>query len=174
MEKRTAEQITDEIEKLAKRCGVDPVELAEALMGPVQATPEDRAGAREGFRSYCVSILQGQPEPNREGLSRAIVALRTGAFNLRKALLERAKALPAERGGRPKLLDKNREADLNARISEQLSQGVEKADAIRAAAAKFGVSVWTAKRAWQRYQTSISVRQRPTRKPRRARPNKRS
>ena len=174
MEKRTAEQITDEIERLVKRCGVDPLELAEALMGRLHATPEEMASAREGFWSFFVSRLQGQPEPTREDLARLIVTLRTSAFSLRKALLERAKALPAERGGRPKLLNKNQEAELNARISEQLSQGVEKADAIRSAAAKYNVSVWTAKRAWQRFQTSIRVRQRAARKPRPARPKKQS
>jgi hypothetical protein len=174
MEKRTAEQITDEIMRLVKRCGVDPLEFAEALMGPLHATPEEMAMAREGFRSFYVSRLQGQPEPTREDLARLIVTFRTGAFSLRKALLEGAKALPAERGGRPKLLNKNQEAELNARISEQLAQGVEKTDAIRGAAAKHGVSVWTAKRAWQRYQTSIRVRQRTARKPRAARPKERS
>jgi transposase len=174
MEKRTAEQITDEILRLVKRCGVDPVELVEALMGPFHAAPEEMAMAREGFRSVFVSRLQGQPEPSREDLARLMVGFRTSAFSLRKALLERARALPAERGGRPKLLTKNQEAELNARISEQLSQGVEKTDAIRSAAAKYGVSVWTAKRAWQRFQTSIRVRPRAARKPRPARPKRRS
>jgi transposase len=173
MEKRTAEQITDEIERLVKRCGVDLVEFVEALMEPFHPTSEERANAREGFRSFFVSRFQGQPEPTREDLSRLMVGFRNSAFNLRKALLERAKALPAERGGRPKLLNKNQEAELNARISGLLAQGVEKTDAIRSAAAKYDVSVWTAKRAWQRFQTSIRVRQRKVRKPRAARPKKR-
>lgn len=171
MDKTTAEQIADEIEKLVKRCGVDPVEFAEALIEPLRATPEDRARVREGFRSVFVSKLLGQPEPNREDLSRMIVALRTGIFSLRKTLLERAKALPVERGGRPKRLKKNQEADLNARIAEQLSQGVEKTNAIRSAATKYDVSVWTAKRAWKRFQEAASVRQR-SRKRRASRPKK--
>ncbi len=174
MEKRTAEQITDEFEKLMKRCGVEPVEYAQALVGALQVTPEEKAMTREGMRSVFISRLQEQPEPNREDLSRMIVAFRTGAFNLRKVFLERAKALPVERGGRPKLLKKNQEADLNARISEQLAQGVEKTDAIRNVAAKYQVSVWTAKRAWQRFQASRSASQRTSRKARAARPKKQS
>jgi transposase len=174
MEKKTAEQITDEILRLVKRCGVDSVELVEALLGPFQAAPEEMAMAREGFRSVFVSRLQGQLEPSREDLARLMVGFRTTAFSLRKALLERARALPAERGGRPKLLNKNQEAELTARISELLAQGIEKTDAIQSAAAKYGVSVWTAKRAWQRFQTSIRVRQRAARKPCAAGPKKRS
>lgn len=141
-------------------------------MEPLRATPEDRARVREGFRSVFVSKLQGQPEPSREDLSRLIISLRTGAFNLRKTLLERAKALPMERGGRPKLLKKNQEAELNARIAEQLSQGVEKPDAIRSAATKYGVSIWTAKRAWKRFQDATSVHQRSARNHRAGRPKK--
>ena len=174
MEKRTAEQITDELMRLVKRCGVDLFELAEALIEPSHATPEERGMTREGFRSVFVSRLQGQPEPTREDLARLIATLRTSAFNLRKALLERAKALPAERGGRPKMLNKNQEAELTARISELLAQGIEKTDAIQSAAAKYGDSVWTAKRAWQRFQESASVRQRKVRKPPAAGPKKRS
>ena len=166
MEKRTAEQITDAFEKLLKRCGIDPVEYAEALMHPLRATPEERVLAHDGVRNIFLSRLEGLPEPNREDLSRMMVAFRSGLSFLRKTMLERAKALPAERGGRPKLLKKNQEADLNARISEQLSQGVEKTDAIRSAAAKYRVSVWTAKRAWQRFQASTRARERAVQKPR--------
>ena len=174
MEKRTAEQITDAFEKVLKRCGIDPVEYAEAVMHPLHATPEERVMAREGVRSIFLSRLEGLPEPNTEDLSRMLVAFRSGLSIFRKTMLERARALPAERGGRPKLLKKNQEANLNARISEQLSQGVEKTDAIRSAATRYGVSVWTAKRAWQRFQTSTRVHQRAVRKPRAARPKKRS
>ena len=142
-------------------------------MHPLRATPEERVMAREGVRSIFLSRLEGLPEPNMEDLSRMLVALRGGLSIFRKTMLERAIAIPAERGGRPKLLKKNQEVDLNARISEQLSQGVEKTDAIRSAAAKYGVSVWTAKRAWQRFQTSTRDRQRAVRKPRAARPKKR-
>ena len=151
METRTAEQLTDEIEKLLKRSGIDPIEYAKALMGAMHATPEELALARNGMRSFFISKLQEQPEPTREDLSKAITGLRRGAFSLRKALMKQAKTLPAERGGRPKLLTKHQEAALNARISEQLSQGVDKTDAIRSAATKYGVSIWTVKRAWQRF-----------------------
>jgi hypothetical protein len=174
VDKRTAEHITDAFEKWFKRCGIDPIECAEALMDPLRATPEERAMAREGVRSIFLSRLEGLPEPNREDLSRMLVALRGGLSFFRKTMLERATAIPPERGGRPKLLKKNQEADLNARISEQLSQGVEKTDAIRGAAARYGVSVWTAKRAWQRFQTSTRARKRAARKPLAARPKKRS
>lgn len=174
MEKRTAEQITDAFETLLKRCGIDPVEYAEALMHPLRATPEERVMAREGVRSIFLSRLEALPEPNREDLSRMMVAFRSGLSIFRKTMLERARALPAERGGRPKLLKKNQEADLNARISEQLSQGVEKVDAIRSAAAKYGVSVWTAKRAWHRFQVSTRIQRRAVRTSRRSRPKRRS
>ncbi len=172
MEKKTAEQITDAFEKLLNRWGIDPVEYAEALMHPLRATPEERVMAREGVRNIVLSRLEALPEPNREDLSRMIVAVRTSASLFRKTVLERVKALPAERGGRPKLLKKNQEADLNARISEQLSQGVEKTDAIRGVAAKYGVSVWTAKRAWQRFQVSTRIRRRAARTPRTGCPRK--
>ena len=174
MDKRTAEQITDAFEKLFKRCGIDPIECAEALMDPLRATPEERAMAREGVRRMFLSRLAGPPEPNIEDLSRMLVALRGGLSFIRKTMLDRAIAIPPERGGRPKLLKKNQEVDLNARISEQLSQGVEKKDAIRGAAAKYGVSIWTAKRAWQRFQTSTRVGPRAARKCRSARLRKRS
>jgi hypothetical protein len=172
VDKRTAEQITDAFEKLFKRCGIDPIECMEALMDPLRATPEERAMARDGVRSIFLSRLEVAPEPNIEDLSRMLVAFRGGLSFFRKTMLERAIAIPPERGGRPKLLKKNQEADLNARISEQLSQGVEKKDAIRSAAAKYGVSIWTAKRAWKRFQTSTRIRKRSVRKPRTGRRRK--
>src|SRR5260370_42509443 len=130
MEKRTGEQITDEIERLVKRCGVDLVEFVEALMEPFHPTSEERANAREGFRSFFVSRFQGQPEPTREDLSRLLVGFRNSALNLRNALLEREKALPAERGDRPKLLKKSEGAELTARSDVRLAQGLGKTEAL--------------------------------------------
>ena len=73
-------------------------------MHPLRATPDERAMAREGVRNIVLSRLEALPEPNREDLSRMIVAVRTSTPFIRKTMLERAKALPPERGGRPKLL----------------------------------------------------------------------
>lgn len=167
MEDRTAARLTRAFQKMLERSGVDVSEIAETLAAPSHINSEEKAQIPGAIRDFFVSKLKVAAEPTAQQLSRLTVALRTFPLHdVKKYLLERAKALPSERSGRPKLLGKQEEADLTATISERLSIGVEKTDAMRGAAAKFGVSLWTAKRAWQRFQASMDgSNNRPKRSP---------
>jgi hypothetical protein len=169
MEDRTAARLTREFQKMLGRSRVDLTEIAEILADPSHINSEEKARIPGTIRDFFVSKLKVAPEPTAEQLCRLTVALRTfPLYDVKKYLLERAKALPSERGGRPKLLGSQEEAVLTATISERLSVGVEKMNAIRGAAAKFGVSVWTARRAWQRFQASMQEsNNRPKRFPKR-------
>jgi hypothetical protein len=162
MEERTAVRVLDEFQKTLKRAGVDFAEIAQTLAAPSHLTKEEEAEIPGTIYDMLVARLKAAPEPAPEQLSRLVAGLRTFPLcDVRNYLVERARALPTKRGGRPKLLGSQEEADLTATISERLSVGVEKMDAIRGAAAKFGVSLWTAKRAWRKFQESMEGRNEP-------------
>lgn len=164
VERKTAELLTTELLKSLKRWGLDDPGIFKEIAKQMHLRPEEVATGEKAFRDAHISSLEEYPEPTPEKLSEALIAIRTRGPSLRKVLLELAKQLPVERGGRPRLLKRNDERQVNAMISELLSRGVEKPDAIKRAAVKFGVRVWTARRAWKRYQEQINVNPHKARK----------
>jgi hypothetical protein len=162
MEERTAARLTEEFQRTLKRSGVVPVEIVETLIKSSHVNSKEKAQIPGVIQDFFMTKLKEAPEPTPEQLTRLMIGIRNLPLSeVREYLLHRARALPAKRGGRPKLLSKKAETDLTATISERLSIGIEKAIAIQGVAAKFGVSFWTAKRAWQTFQASMEGRIKP-------------
>jgi hypothetical protein len=155
VERNTAKLITTEFLKMFTRiAGSDvPTIFKQMAKQMGMENPEAVAAGEETFREALASFFEKEhAEPTPEQLSVGLVQIRTFGPKLRNALFEVAKKLPVERSGRPRRLNGNEEAKLNMKIAELLSRGAEKTEAIKQAAAEFGVSFWTAKRSWKRYQ----------------------
>lgn len=158
METKTADLITSRIEEMLRDVGVDPKAYIEKLALHLTGKPLTKVEHDAAGRSLRETLKEGlqlekYPEPSPEQLAEILIRLKTAGPKIRKPLVEAARKIPAKAGGRPRQLAKNNaEARLCALISQQLADGIEKPEAIQNAATRFGVSYWTAKRAWKRYQ----------------------
>ena len=158
MEKETAGLITAKLLETLGELGVDANELgyrlAEHITGK-SLTKAEQALIARSFRETLTDLfpVEKYREPSQQELAQILIKLKTAAPELRKLLMEAARKLPTKAGGRPRQLAKNNaEARLCTFISQQLADGIEKPEAIQTAAIRFGVSYWTVKRAWKRYQ----------------------
>jgi hypothetical protein len=158
MESETAELITTETLKCLREMGVDPREWAIEFARQLGASRKEisdqeiQRSFQEAFNNTLMKSLKDDPEPSSEQLSQMVISLRRAAPTLKEVLMKQAKKLPTKAGGRPRALAANSaEAKLCLMISNKLRDYVPKGQAIHNAAVRFGVSDWTARRAWNRF-----------------------
>lgn len=175
MKQETAELILDSAHEMFRQLGVDPREFIEKMNKHFFGRTT-KSGIRIEEKTYrqCVNedflpILLKQPEPTQQRLAEILAKIKTFAPEMRRLLIEKAHSIhKGGAGGAPRLLSKNNaEARLCALVSEQRNQGEETPAAVRMAAKRFGVSYWTAKRAWNRY---IEANRKPSSRPIRKQP----
>jgi hypothetical protein len=167
MEPRTAKLIVEKILGTLNNAGFKLGKFGAALAGEVGESPETaEVFIRKYFKDTMVAQYEKYPEPSSEELTQILIDLETAPVNVRKILMTMAKTVRAQVGGRPRLLAaNNNEAKLCARVSKLLADSIPEPEAIQTAATRFGVTRWTAHRAWKRYRKAQEERRRHT-KPR--------
>jgi hypothetical protein len=153
MKRETAEEVID-------------LKVGSVLRSFVRIMGSEEPGVEEVIRllkPLFLKPLLKSPEPTHEELEQ----MRNTAKRMDELILTIAapamrtvlKKLPPDKGGRPKVFTPEKAKAACLEMATLLFQGVEKIDASKRVAQRYGVSVWTMNRYWRKYQEANKFRQ---------------
>jgi hypothetical protein len=149
------DRLIDEAEQLCRTLGADLYEVMKKAPQVVEKWKAHYVLAHEVWRhaqsrEELTGFLRSGPDPTPGEVEGVITLMRTVPYILRRSLQTAASTLPSPPGGRPKGLTQQQEKEVCAQIGWLYGQGVEVRDAQKRMALRYGKSLRTIQRAWQR------------------------
>jgi len=155
MKKELCEQILTECEQVAQKMGGDLYATMRKASKVVERWKPFYLAAQKVWehsenRDDAIVYLLALPDPKPTELEAFLVFVRTVPFILRGAFQDLAKGLPPSPGGRPHELRLDQSREVCKQIGYLYGEGVTRADAKSRMAQRYGVSLSTIQRAWNK------------------------